>query len=266
MSEDLTPKAMAAARAVERMTVDPPETLLPSVLLETGIADGWAVVAGPVGEVAVVFNDTGVTACVPIDHAVGLAEEYEAARGRRIIAVDTLPRRLARRVEKALASGKLGDLPVDLSGLSEFQQAVLRKTAEIPTGEVRPYSWIAREIGKPGALRAVGTALGRNPIPVLIPCHRVVKSDGTVGNYAYGPELKHSLLQAEGVDVDELEDLASQGRVITGTDTTMIYCFPTCRHARRVTEPHRQWFRSAREAAEKGYRACKVCRPEQIAA
>ena len=85
----------------------------------------------------------------------------------------------------------------DLSGLSPFERAVLTKTLEIPLGEVRPYGWVAREIGRPRAVRAVGSALGRNPVPVLIPCHRVVRSDGALSGYRWGVRRKRTLLERE---------------------------------------------------------------------
>ncbi|MER3421295.1 MAG: cysteine methyltransferase, partial [Chloroflexota bacterium] len=85
------------------------------------------------------------------------------------------------------------------------QRRVLEKTAEIPRGEVRPYAWVAREIGAPGAVRAVGTALGHNPIPFIIPCHRVVRADGSLGEYSGGgPAVKARVLAYEGVPLAEL--------------------------------------------------------------
>ncbi|HET8632425.1 MAG TPA: methylated-DNA--[protein]-cysteine S-methyltransferase, partial [Thermomicrobiales bacterium] len=153
------------------------------------------------------------------------------------------------------------DLEFDLRGLSEFERAVLLKALDIPRGQVRPYAWVAREIGRPGAVRAVGTALGHNPIPLLIPCHRVVRSDGRPGDYAFGGAAKRAVLAAEGVAPEDLEALASAGVRYYGSDTTHIYCFPTCHHARRVTDRHRVTFASAREAAAAGYRPCLVCRP-----
>src|SRR5262249_38962636 len=99
--------------------------------------------------------------------------------------------------------GRFAD--VDLSWLPSFQRRVLEKTAEIPRGEVRPYGWVAREIGTPGAVRAVGTALGHNPIPFIIPCHRVVRSDGSLGEYSGGgPAMKGKVLGLEGAPVGEL--------------------------------------------------------------
>jgi O-6-methylguanine DNA methyltransferase len=68
--------------------------------------------------------------------------------------------------------------------LSKFELSVLKATLEIPFGETRSYQWIARRIGKPKAVRAVGSALRKNPWPLIIPCHRVIKSDGSLGKYA----------------------------------------------------------------------------------
>ena len=70
------------------------------------------------------------------------------------------------------------------SGLTEFEWKVLKETLKIPLGETRSYKWVARRVGSPKAVRAVGQALRKNPYPLIIPCHRVVKSDGTLGGYA----------------------------------------------------------------------------------
>jgi O-6-methylguanine DNA methyltransferase len=142
---------------------------------------------------------------------------------------------------------------------------VLRKALEIPRGEVRPYAWIAREIGRPKAVRAVGSTLANNPVPLLIPCHRVVRSDGSIGQYGLGPENKRGMLEAEGVNPVELEELARRGIRYFGSDTTRIYCFPTCGHARRIRAQHRLLFHSEGEAAAAGFQPCKICRPGAIA-
>jgi O-6-methylguanine DNA methyltransferase len=86
---------------------------------------------------------------------------------------------------------------------SPFRQAVWRACAEIPRGEVRTYGWIARRIGRPGAARAVGAALGANPFAPVIPCHRVVRSDGKMGGYSGpgGVKTKRTLLTKEGCRV-----------------------------------------------------------------
>ncbi len=92
------------------------------------------------------------------------------------------------------------DLSTDISILTEFQQQVLQATQQIPRGRIATYLDIARKIGKPKAVRAVGQALGRNPIPIVIPCHRVIASDGSLGGYSGGGglETKAMLLKLEG--------------------------------------------------------------------
>ena len=101
----------------------------------------------------------------------------------------------------------------------------------------------------------------------MIPCHRVVRSDGRLGNYSLGEaENKRILLEAEGMDVDGYEQLAGRGIRFTGSDTTHVFCHPTCRPARQITDPHRVDFRSESEAVAAGYRPCKVCRPVAIPA
>lgn len=89
-------------------------------------------------------------------------------------------------------------------GLSAFEKAVYRAVARIPRGEVRSYLWVAKAIGRPGASRAVGNALNKNPYPGPIPCHRVVRSDSSVGGFAKGQASKRRLLKSEGVDIIKL--------------------------------------------------------------
>ena len=248
-------------RDLRALRVTAPENLTDRVLTETGLADGWSQFDAPVGRLYISHNPEGVSAVAPAEDLDEFRSIHATRTGRQLGLETELPARIAAALERTLETGRLRRLPVDLRGLTEFQRAVLMKTAEIPPGEMRPYGWIAREIGKPGAVRAVGSALNKNPVPVLIPCHRVGRSDGTVGQYAFGPEMKRALLAAEGADPDELDELATRGVRVTGSDTTHIYCLPTCRHARRTTERHRVEFRSTRAAADAGYRACKVCRP-----
>ena len=89
------------------------------------------------------------------------------------------------------------DLPLDLTGLSGFRRDVLLRTARIPFGDRLSYGELAAAAGRPGAARAVGSAQGANPLAIVIPCHRVVRSDGAVGDYAGGSEAKRWLLEHE---------------------------------------------------------------------
>ena len=81
---------------------------------------------------------------------------------------------------------------------TEFEEKVYRSVKRIPKGEVRSYGWVARQIGIPGAGRAVGNALNKNPYAPEVPCHRVIRSDGTLGGFASGLKKKRELLLSEG--------------------------------------------------------------------
>jgi O-6-methylguanine DNA methyltransferase len=150
-----------------------------------------------------------------------------------------------------------------LGSLGGFQQAVLRAAARIPRGEVRPYAWVAREAGVPGAVRAAGTALAHNPVPFIVPCHRVVRSDWQIGQYsaAGGPATKLRVLRSEGVDLDRLDALRVRGVRYVGSRTTNIFCLPTCFTGKHMREIYSVEFRDEDQARRAGYRPCLVCRP-----
>jgi len=173
-----------------------------------------------------------------------------------------LPVGLARAIARRLGGDRRVRIDLDLRGHTDFERDVWHKALEIPRGEVRPYGWIAAEIGRPRAVRAVGTALGHNPVPLIVPCHRVVRTDGSIGQYSLGgPANKRTILAAEGLDPDAMESAARAGIRYLGSDTTHVVCLPTCQHARRITPRHRVPFRSLDAAADAGYRPCRVCRP-----
>ena len=256
-----SPTTSDVVAGLESLRTTAPPSVMVRTLIETGLADQYTTVVGPTGmNLFVAFNDTGVSAVVPAQDEATFLAIYETRVGTQAFPGE-LPPRLAAGIERTLRNGKLGTLPVDLTHLTEFQQAVLRKTAEIPPGELRTYGWVAREIDKPGAVRAVGSALNKNPVPVVIPCHRVGRSDGSIGDYAFGEAMKRDLLEHEGLDAGAVDAAAEAGIRFYGSDTTNVFCFPTCRHAGRITDRHRVTFRSQRQAEAAGYRPCKVCRP-----
>ena len=98
---------------------------------------------------------------------------------------------------------------IDLGQCSEFQRKVLLAEHEIPRGWVSTYGRIARSLGMPGAARAVGTALSRNPFPIIIPCHRAIRSNGELGGFRGGVKMKRALLELEGVE------FSTTGKVLT---------------------------------------------------
>ena len=100
-------------------------------------------------------------------------------------------------------AGKRREFTLELAPVgTDFQLRVWRALCKIPYGAVRNYADIARAIGQPGAARAVGQANGCNPLPIVIPCHRVIASDGTIGGYSGGLAIKHRLLALEGAELD----------------------------------------------------------------
>ena len=251
LETDLTALAIAA-----------PPSLATSVLVEVGLADRYAELPSPLGPIVVAWNGRGVSA---VDRATDL-DDFESRFGRTVgrplhRALE-MPAELARAVAARLAGERRVRVPLDLRGRTEFETAVLMKALEIPRGEVRPYGWVAAEIGRPRAVRAVGTALAHNPVPLVVPCHRVVRSDGTIGQYSLGGSTaKRTILAAEGLDSDALEAGARAGVRFLGSDTTHIVCLPTCHNARRIKPSHRVPFRSMSAAAAAGFRACRACRP-----
>jgi O-6-methylguanine DNA methyltransferase len=217
--------------------VSPSRGFVGRVLSAAGVGDRYAELETAIGKFFVSWNRDGVTG------------------------VSRVPPTRAEKVEKLP-----GQLRYDLSGLTEFEQAVLRKTLEIPRGEVRTYSWVAREIGRPRAVRAVGTALANNPIPILIPCHRVVRSDGVIGQYgAGGPEAKFKILSAEGAEPERLLQLARRHTRFVGSRTTRIFCLPGCSAGRRIQPDNEVGFPDERAAFAAGYRPCRHCRPVPLA-
>jgi O-6-methylguanine DNA methyltransferase len=150
---------------------------------------------------------------------------------------------------------------LDLEGLPPFERSVLELLRRIPMGEVRPYSWLAREAGRPAAVRAVGNSMARNPLPLLLPCHRVVPVRGGVGNYAFGSDMKRELLRREGAPLGELDEMVRDGFRFVGCTSTRIYCHPACRDIRRARPDRRERFASSGQAAAAGYRPCRHCRP-----
>jgi len=162
---------------------------------------------------------------------------------------------ILRQAREELAEYLAGDrtffsVPVDLSHVPEFERAALDVASQIPYGEVRSYKWIAEQLGKPDAARAVGSAMAGNPVPLIVPCHRVVKTDGGLGGYSFGLLQKEALLNLERSTAPYV-----------GCASTKIFCRRGCGHERRIREGGRIHFAAPADAKTSGYRACQVCRP-----
>ncbi|MEO8349375.1 MAG: methylated-DNA--[protein]-cysteine S-methyltransferase [Acidobacteriota bacterium] len=243
-----------------------PLSLLPAVLARVGLADTYWEIDSPVGRIFVAHSRVGISLVSRARSAADFEKTFRSRYGRQIAPSTNVPPANVRALVAGRVRGHDANVRFDLRGVSGFERAVLLKALEIPPGEVRPYSWIAREIGHPDAVRAAGSALAKNPVPLLIPCHRVVRSDGHIGNYSLGgARNKRTLLAAEGADPRTLEKLATSGVRYLGNEKGRYYCFPTCGGLKSLIRDNQVRFGSCRDAEAAGYRPCGDCRPAAVA-
>jgi AraC family transcriptional regulator of adaptative response/methylated-DNA-[protein]-cysteine methyltransferase len=159
-----------------------------------GLTIRWTVVATSLGPLLVAATDTGLCRIAFDEDAGALTAHFPQAT---IVPGDAALATLAAEVVALVeAPGRDAGLPVDVQGTA-FQEAVWQALRTIPAGETRSYAELAAAAGRSGATRAAGTACGRNPLAVLVPCHRVTRGDGAMGGYAWGVERKRALLARE---------------------------------------------------------------------
>jgi O-6-methylguanine DNA methyltransferase len=154
--------------------------------------------------------------------------------------------------------------PIDLGlARSDFQRGVLRATAAIPYGAVCSYTGLAHEVGRPTAARAVAQALRWNPVPIVVPCHRVVGASGQLVGYAGDKlDLKRRLLSVEGVLGPDRARIPRTGMYVT-RPRERFYCLPTCAWIPTADHPHRFVLFASRARAEAaGLAPCDDCRPD----
>ena len=161
-----------------------------------GVTIHWASVQTSLGQMLVAATDKGVCRLSFNEGREALEERFPKAElvegGAQFAAL------LAQVVAAVEAPGDFAHIPLDVKGTA-FQEAVWRELQRIPAGETRTYAELAAAAGKPKAVRAAGSANGANNVAVLIPCHRVIRTGGGLGGYAYGLEIKRKLLEKEGV-------------------------------------------------------------------
>lgn len=154
----------------------------------------WTLSATSLGQMLVAWTDKGVCRLSFNEDPQALALRFPAAQ---LIEAGEEAAQFVARVVAGVETPTTGaDIPVDVRGTA-FQEAVWKALSEIPPGETRSYAQLAAIIGKPKAVRAVGSACGANPVAVFIPCHRALRTDGTLGGYAYGLGIKTELLKRE---------------------------------------------------------------------
>jgi O-6-methylguanine DNA methyltransferase len=242
------------ADAIKSLAVAPERSCREAVKQQ--IADSF----DRVGDAWVAFSNGRIRMIAKADSIDDVREAYAKKYGR-VLEPGTIPEPLRRQVEAAVNGEGVAAPKVDLDAANDLEHDVMQTLVRIPRGEVRTYAWVARQAGRPRAIRAVASIIARNAVPYVVPCHRVVPSAGGVGNYIFGSATKRALLEREGVNVDELDALAREHVRYIGSRTTHIFCFPTCRDAKRIREDNRVPFRDADDAMERGYRPCRHCQP-----
>ncbi|GGO94346.1 bifunctional DNA-binding transcriptional regulator/O6-methylguanine-DNA methyltransferase Ada [Stakelama pacifica] len=162
-----------------------------------GVTIRWTIADTDLGPLLIAATDRGLCRVSFDEDAAVLVERFPNAD--IVPGGDALADLAAKVVAEVETPGRHSDLPIDVRGTA-FQEAAWQALRRIPPGETRSYAEIAAAIGKPGAVRAAGSACGANHVAILIPCHRVQRGDGSMGGYAYGVERKRALRKREGVE------------------------------------------------------------------
>ncbi len=221
------------------------------------------VVKSPLGDLLVAATQRGVV----LNHYLRDAGDLAAAIANLRLHFDLVEdRRAAEEIADEVRHYVAGDAAalrhqVDLAlAQSAFHRKVLAKLLEVPRGAVISYQALGAAIGSPNAARAIGNAMHNNPVPVYVPCHRVIASDGGIGGYGGGLPRKLQLLRAEGFALD-----ASATRMpdaaVWGHRRTRIFCRRDCRAAARADRARMLFFAGPEQARRAGMRPCKLCRP-----
>jgi methylated-DNA-[protein]-cysteine S-methyltransferase len=218
------------------------------------------VIDSPVGRLFVADGPRGILAIHFMDGKG--PEPLDMMRGKFDIVEDQAA---AERIGEEIRRFVAGDREalkheVDLSLVeSDFKRRALTKLCKVPLGSVVTYQGLASAVGAPDGQRAIGNAMGSNPIPIYVPCHRVIKSDLSIGNYGGGVPRKLKLLRAEGFAVGK--DLRVPVHAVMGHQRTHIYCRPNCSAAQRADMGRVFIFADPERAKRAGLRACKICHP-----
>jgi O-6-methylguanine DNA methyltransferase len=219
------------------------------------------VIPSPVGRLLVAESDRGLATIHFLSMDGGEQTLEKLRRKFDLIENEASTRRVGAEIDR-MFNGDMSVLAhrVDLSVVeSEFQRRALILLRTVPPGAVITYQGLAAAVGHPNSQRAIGTTMATNPVPIFVPCHRVIKSDGSIGNYGGGVANKLRLLRAEGFEVGR--DLRLPAGAVMGHRKTRIFCRPECSAAKRADSSRTLYFADAKSAAHAGLRACKLCRP-----
>jgi methylated-DNA-[protein]-cysteine S-methyltransferase len=221
------------------------------------------VVNSPLGDLLVALSERGIV----LIHYLPGDDDLESTVAKLRLALDPVEdQRSVKEVGTEIRRYLDGDADAlrrntDLSlVVSPFQKKVLQKLREVPRGAVVSYQALGAAAGAPKGARAVGNALHNNPVPIYVPCHRVITSSGGIGGYGGGGARKIQLLRSEGFALEKGGDKFPDS-VVWGHRDTKIYCRTSCRTTARVNRARILFFADPEEAEQAGLRPCKICRP-----
>jgi methylated-DNA-[protein]-cysteine S-methyltransferase len=218
-------------------------------------------VASPIGSLLVAESDRGLATIhfMTMDGAEGTLEKLR--KKFELVENEASIERVGAEINRFFEGDQtVMERRVDLSMVeSEFQVRALTTLRKVPSGAVITYQALAAAVGNPDSQRAIGNTMATNPVPLVIPCHRVIRSDGTIGNYGGGVANKLKLLRLEGFEVGS--DMRLPSRAVMGHRRTHIFCRPSCSAAKRADSNQVLIFADAACAGHAGLRPCKLCRP-----
>jgi O-6-methylguanine DNA methyltransferase len=228
----------------------------------------YGIFPSPLGHLLIARSERGVSLVEYLNGGADVAASRLRARGIDAREDTDVVAGLHRDLMEFLEGSRTHlDWPLDMHlARSDFHRAVLQVTASIPYGAVASYAGIACDIGKPAATRAVAQALRWNPLPIVVPCHRVIGTSGALVGYAgKHVDVKQRLLELEGVHAEragaEFRIRRDAGYVYCPGDNA--YCLPTCPSLVKMDHPHRLLFFGSRQRAEAaGLSPCDTCHPE----
>jgi methylated-DNA-[protein]-cysteine S-methyltransferase len=221
-------------------------------------------VKSPLGDLLVAMTARGIVLNHYLVDDVDLARTIEKVRLELDLVEDPRAVNEVGEVIRRYLAGEVNALrqKIDLSlAASPFQQKILRKLQDIPRGAVISYQALGAAAGAPRGARAVGNAMHNNPVPIYVPCHRVIAADGRIGGYGGGVARKLQLLRSEGFALGD-RDMKIPSSSVWGHRETKIYCRANCRSAARVDRTRILFFAESKEARQAGLRPCQICRPE----
>jgi len=252
--------AEISEEALDRLLCNAREKLEPRMKLIRRSEAAVGIAHSPLGPLLIAVGPHGLL-------LVHYLETKSASSGLTVLRLKFDP------VEDAKVVGEVGDqicrfmagdrtalgYHADLSLVQgDFQRRALERLMEVPLGAVVTYQALAARIGAPHAQRAVGNAMATNPIPIYVPCHRVVRSDGVVGQYGGGTKSKVELLRTEGFAI---ENQRIPEHAVYGHRKTAIFCKPECAAAHRADPNNFLIFACSKTARTAGLKACELCLP-----